>query len=720
MPPPSHEDRQRRLAEFAEQWGIPPAPALSPMTRPSHPPRFRTPDDDFHAEELVKRKQLSHGRTESTGNLRKAFSSKKKVYDPSVVYNVLNAHVANRGSPGVAEALISMLTSSGGDFNLPQKPKAGLLSRRRSLENFGERSKVLQQAVTNGQIEMVQVLLPHADTLALDTSLPIAMRAQNLAITDLLLRYGAGTASTADAQDAFRQACVVGGQSDVVGLVLRSEGRPSMSWVSQCMVDAANAGCLETVLQLSRSTADGGFNQAEALKVAITLGRLDIILAIVMGSRPAHGQGLNEAFTQLMENPSLNPNDKLAVAEMLLCAGADGEAPALALLNASVSEFLEMIQLLVYYGASIEFRDAMAVRKAIKNGRVDVAHLLLTGNSTLSSMQASECVELIPKDLALEHRRLLLETLLRRGASGIPLHEVLIEAAEAGDVQSVTLLLTPQFPGGLAVESRALSRKPSKSMIFERHEVASVDHKDGLALRIAVRRGDIPMTRAMLAGKPSQDTRAAVFNSVKTLAGQERYALTESFLVGGLPASVVQQSLQEAIDEQPPHRDEHLIALFLKHTTDVSTSEGALMAAVTQKDIKLLAAFLKKSVNPNTAANILPRVMATADPRARLEMTSLILSSVQGMDPSRVSSALIHVLKAQPADMRLIQVLLQQGRADINVEDGLPLVLGESIQTSIVNDILTQCSDSGPRTTRTGHPPQARQSRAGHNEPGAQ
>jgi hypothetical protein len=632
---------------------------------------------------LVKRKLLSHGRTESTGNLRKAFSSKKKTYDPAVVFNVLNAHVASRGSPGIAAALIDMLRASGGDLNLPQKPKTGLL-RRRSLENFGERSKVLQQAVSNGHVEMVQVLLPRADALALDSSLPMAIRSQDLAIIELLLRYGAAAESTTDVQEAFRQACAAGGQAEVVGLVLRAASPPSVPLVSECLVAATQAGCLDTVLQLSRSTANGGYNQAQALKVAIARGRQDIVLAIVTGSQPPFGQGLSEAFAQLMENSSFNPNAKMDVAELLLCAGAEGDAPAQALLNAATSEHLEMIQMLVHYGASIEYRDAMAVRKAIQTGRVDVAHLLLTGNSDLSSMQASECVELIPKDLAIHHRRMLLETLLRKGASGKPLHEVLIEAATAGDIQSVNLLLTPQFPGGRAVESRTLSRKPSKSMIFERHDVASVDYQDGRALRIAVQRGDIPMVQAMLASKPDTRIKVAIFNSlVKPLSGKVRYDMATSFLVSELPAEVVQQSLQESVSAKPPHRDVHLIALFLKYTTNVSESQGTLMAAIAQKDIQLLRAFLRKGVSPNSAANILPSVMMSDDPVVRLEMSTLILSSVKGMDISRVSDALVYILGAPTADVHLVLVLLQQGRADVNFQDSLPLLLGESTRSRL-------------------------------------
>lgn len=675
---PSHDSRQRRIAQLAEQWEIALPPTPSPLTRPSHPPTYRNADDDFYAEELVKRRQLSHGRTESTGNLRKAFASnKKKSYDPRVVFDALNSHVANRGRPGVAESLINLLVASGGDINLPQKPKTGLLSRRKSLETFGERSRLLQQAVHNIQPEMVAVLIPHADTVALDTSLPLAIKTENLEIVETLLRYGAGAGSTADAQDAFRQLCSDGGQPALVGLLLRSEGRPSVSWVSQSMVDAVRVGDLQTVLQLSRSNADGSFNQAEALKLAISLARHDIVLAIVAGNNPPRGYPLNEAFVQLMEQSTVNPNEKVSVAELLLCAGAEGDGPAVALFNAAANQFIDMIIILAAYGASIEYRDAMALRKAISKGRIDVAQAMLSGNSPLSSMQASECVELIPRNLAPEHRRLLLDMLLRKGANGNALHEKLIEAAEAGDVESIVLLLTPQFPGGRAVAHHgSISRRPSKSMVFERHEIASLDYKGGLALQIAVRRADAPMVRQMLANNPNNDTLALVFAQTKSLAPPDRFSMTECFLEKGLPGPTVQGALQEAIDEQPPHRDEALVALFLRYTTDVRSSEGPLTAAVKQKDVKLLAALLKKKISPQTAADILPTVVATRDPRARLEMTSLILSSVPGTDSAKISSTIVQVLEINPPDVRLLQVLLQQGRADINTNEGIAVATG--------------------------------------------
>ncbi|KAF6826544.1 ankyrin repeat containing protein [Colletotrichum musicola] len=696
--PPSEDDRQTRIIQLAEEWGIEPPPSPTPLSRPNSPPSFRTPDDDVKAEELLKKKQATIGRTDSTTNLRRAFTGKKKTWDYKVVFDTLDQHVADAGSPGVAEALVQMLLSSGGDVNMAQKARTSLLPRRRSLESFGERSKLLQHAVHNGQMDMIQVLLPHADHFALDASLPLAMRAENVEAVELLLRYGAGVVQSNETQEAFRQACASGRQADLVAMILRSEGRPPAAWLSQCMVDATKAGCLATVLHLSRSDADGDWNHAEALKIAIGQGRHDIALALVMGNHPPKRPGLDEAFSQLLDHPSMNPNDKVAVAELLLCAGTDGDGPALALIHAAASEFQDMVALLVKYGVSIEYQDAMAIRKAIQNGRADVAYTLLSGNSELSSIHASECVELIPRNMAVESRRLLLDVLLRRGASGTALHDMLIEAAEAGDVDSVKLLLTPVFPGGKAVSDHDVKKGP-RSMVYDRHQIASVDHKGGLALQIAVMRSDVAMTREMLSSGPSSETLAQIFPLTKTLSRQNRYRMVECFLTSGLTGPIVHEALQEAIDEEPPHRDEDLIGLFLKYNTDINTNEGsALVAAVTQKDLRLLNALFKKNVTPQTAAGILPRIIATQDAKARLDMATLLFTSVPTLEPAKVSQAMLNTLNYRPADLKLLQVLLLQGRADVNVDNGIAMASAIHSHDPPVLETLLKHGKPSPQT----------------------
>ncbi|OLN95790.1 putative ankyrin repeat protein L25 [Colletotrichum chlorophyti] len=686
--PPTEDDRQRRIIQLAEEWGIEPPQAPTPLTRPVSPPSFRTPDDDLAAEELLRRKQMTVSRTDSATNLRRAFTSKKKSWDYKVVFEALDKHVTDCGSPGVAEALINQLVSSGGDVNMAQKAKTSILPRRRSLESFGERSKVLQHAVHNGQVEMVQVLVPHADNFALDAALPLAMRSENVELLELLLRYGACVAHSNEAQEAFRQACASGGQAEMIGTVLRSEGQPPGAWLSQCLVEATKAGCLQTVLHLSRSHADGDYNQSEALKVAISQGRHDIALALITGNHPPKRPGLDEAFSQLLDHPSMNPNEKVAVAELLLCAGTDGDGPALALIHAAAAEFQDMVVLLVKYGISIEYQDARAVRKAIQHGRVDIAYALLTGNSEFSATHASECVELIPKNMAVESRRMLLDLLLRRGASGNALHDMLIEAAEAGDVESAKLLLTPVFPGGRSSGEHDVKRGP-RSMVFDRHQIASVDHKGGLALQIAVMRSDVAITKEILMRNPSSETLAQIFPLTKTLSRQNRYRMVECFLTSGLTGPIVHEALQEAIDEEPPLRDEDLIGLFLKYNTDINTNEGsALIAAVTRKDLGLLAALLRKNVTPHTAASVLPKIIATQDAKARLDMTNLLLTAVPTLEPAKVSQAMLNALNHRPPDLKLLQALLTQGHADVNVDNGIVMASAIHSHDPPVLDLL--------------------------------
>ncbi len=326
------------------------------------------------------------------------------------------------GSPAVAEALIAKLMSAGGDVNIANmKSKTNLITRRRSLESL-ERSRILQKAVENRQVEMVAALLPHADHVALDAALPIALRCGNMNTARLLLQYGANLSQTAEGQDAFRQLCMMGGQADLIGLILDNEGRPTPICVSQALADAARKGCLETVLRLSRSTADGGFQNALAIKESTAQSRIDIALAILTGTNPpAPGsQGLTESFASLVAHSAIVPNQKIVVAEALLCAGAMGDVVSSGLVQACETEFFEMADLLVQYGASVEYQDALVLRNAVSNGRTPLFLMLLVEQTGLNPKYASDIVSCIPKTTPADDRHAILNMLLRKGAAGAP------------------------------------------------------------------------------------------------------------------------------------------------------------------------------------------------------------------------------------------------------------------------------------------------------------
>jgi hypothetical protein len=212
-------------------------------------------------------------------------------------------------------------------------------------------------------------------------------------------------------------------------------------------------------------------------------------------------------------------------------------------------------------------------------------------------------------------------------------------------------------------------------MIYDRHEIASVNHKGGLALQIAVQKADLPMILVLLSGKPSDDTFAAVFPLTKNLQPVDRYAMVEALLSTGASGTWVHQALQDAISERPPRRDERLIGLLLQNVPDANFNDGGgLFAAVGQHDVRLLTALLKKGVAPQTAASVVPRVMQVEDHQMRFEMTRLLLLAGASIDVAEISKAMLLLLAAKPVDVQLLMVMLQQGNADVNFQESAAVV----------------------------------------------
>jgi hypothetical protein len=713
---PSHDDRHLRLHRMAAEWGISSLPPVPPLTRPARSANtalFRSPSDDFEAEELLKRQaiQASSRQNGGTGSVRRNFTiTKKKGWDPKEIFDALNAHVAAAGSPGVAEALIAMLVGAGGDVNIASsKTKTNLLTRRRSMESM-ERSRLLQKAIETGQVDMVRVLSPHADALTLDSSLPAAITTGNQTLVETLLRHGA-TARSASGEDAFRRLCMAGGHANVIALILASEGRPSPEVLARGMVDAAHKGCLETVLRLSRAYADDNLTSAAALRESILQCRVDIAYAILTGPRPPIGECLNGAFKHVFSHANIMPHDKLALADALLCSGAGGDIAASALLQAAKAGFTEMVELLVYHGASVEYDDAKLVRWAIQEEKASLVAQLLPSSAAFSPVRASECVACIPKTVTNTNRYTLLTVLLRKGAAGDVLNDALVEAVEAGDLATVELLLNPRFPGGQAIDARDSKRGP-RGMAYDRHATASVDYRGGIPLQLAVLTVNIPMVQAMLSTQPSKDTLFEVFPNISSLATADRYHMAECLLSAGPPQRSINEALQVAVAEHPPRRDEKFIGLLLRHNADPSFGGGAnIHAAVQHRDITLLETLLSSRPDPRAAASAIPSAMAVPDPEVRAHIMFLLLNAAGGLSGNEVGDALVAVLSHQPTEIKLFEMLLKQGMADVNYQSGAPLVLATRNTDPRILELLLQTNRASQPTLSAAlealadHPP---------------
>ncbi|KAG6015388.1 hypothetical protein E4U54_003573 [Claviceps lovelessii] len=694
MPLLSASDRQRRLVQLSKEWSLdfPTTPALP--TRPPNPPSFWTQQDDQTAEHLMQERAADLSRSRQRSSLSKAFSSNNlkrgKNWDPHQVLQVLTTWIANAGAPGVAEALISKLAAGGLDFsgNNQMKQKSGILNRRKSVDTFVDRPTFLKLAVQGNQYDMLQVLLPHADSYSIDQALAPAIRGANVNIVELLLQYGARASQTPEGQHAFRQACVEQRQSHLVALLLRPEGRPASAWLSACMSDATSAACLETVVHLSRSNADGNHNHAEALKTAIALGRQDLALAIVMGNQPPQSSCLNEAFQLLQQHSSLNPPTRLAMAEVLLCAGAHGEVVAMALGSACEAQFYDMANLLARYGASIEYEDATVLKRATARGDLDLISSLLTDSAKLSPELASSCLPFIAKQAPFETRAVILGLLLKKGAYGVALDDMLIDAVEAGDMESVNLLLNPTLPDSTSPPGTKNNFSQSQSRAFRR-SLASVDHKSGEALRSALLRGDLSMTERILSGHPTSETLSTVFPLTNKLAPQYRYQMIQLFLKNtSLSGPCLHAALHDAINEDVSERDSGLVKLLLEHDADINFNLGSGLAGVIKKkDIKLLNSLLEKA-SPQTAAARIMDAMQVADHRERFEMVSMLIDAGAVIGTQEIANALMQSLTERPVDMSLLRLLLQKGCADIDLLGGSIIKKSLSIPDPKVLDMV--------------------------------
>ncbi|MBE3048434.1 hypothetical protein IMZ48_39205 [Candidatus Bathyarchaeota archaeon] len=385
---------------------------------------------------------------------------------------------------------------------------------------------------------------------------------------------------------------------------------------------------------------------------------------------------MDDAFTILFSQQNMSSADKLGLAEILLIAGAEGEAVDIGLIHAATSESHDIVALLVSFGASTTFRDALAVRNAVSKGQYDLLEILLRSSVPFGPEHASRCVDLIPLKASYECRHAILVLLLRRGASGAALHNALIDACEAGDIESVRLLVTPDFPSSRRMtngHAPGVNGTPAD----ESHGVASVDHNGGLAFSIAVTRGDVPMTKLLLSAKPLEKTLAQIFPAACVLSTQDsRYQIVESFLLAGMASRSLDVALQEAISKESEQRDERLISMLLSHNADINYAKGAgLSGAIEQGDVGLIRT-LVGAASPETAGHVISNAMKL-DYDTRREVVGMLLEAGAACNREKISAALLTTVSSKPVDIRMLRQLLQQGEADLSPGEGLVLGVGK-------------------------------------------
>ncbi|CCC07140.1 unnamed protein product [Sordaria macrospora k-hell] len=268
-------------------------------------------------------------------------------------------------------------------------------------------------------------------------------------------------------------------------------------------------------------------------------------------------------------------------------------------------------------------------------------------------------------------------------------------------MQSVDLLLTPYFPEDTVPEGKP--RKGSLQMKHSRHEVASVDHLNGMALNNAAMMVNIDMVKKLLTGKPSPTTLELVFPQVKKLAANERYLITEAFLAAGLSGPCLSVALTEAIEEQHPRRDDRFISLLLRYTEVThSDNDSGILSSIAVGDVPLLRKMLKRPLTAQTSAAAMVKAMAINNQEVRYTIVELLLQAGSGREGDEVSAALSLLLATQPLDVQLFSLLLKLSNVDANFKDGEPVTLAVRDPDPAILELVVQYGKPTPETVNRG------------------
>ena len=703
--------RRKWLQTLAVELNVQPMPVPQRPSRPRVPFSIRSHDDDEDAQNLITLFQNASSTTASAASKR-PFSVRQSLglrtnaeeIDPNTIFAVLDNHIQQGGHPGVAEALIVKLTEAGGDVNQARVAKRTIRIPGQFKYLPLERSHLLQAAIEHETNTMTSILIPYADQTALDACLVSAIRLGRMDYIRELLAYGANIGAKLAGKAAFRTLCIEGGHADMLALLMSSQIVPPAAHMGECLVDAVvKAECLETVAFLSHARADTTYMFAKALQQAVLKSRVDMVVAIATATNTPTVLQLQECCRLVFDNLHSSPTppaDSLRLLEVLLCAGAGGHTISRGLAQAAGRGDCELTDLLLRYGASAGHDAAAPVRAAMEKGHFGIAKKLLAPDTPLRPSLASVCLGYLPRNVPADERQALLVLLINKGAGGVEMAKCLVHAVEAGDLVSVKLLL--------GMETRT-QHGPVRKI---RHK-ASVSYNGGEALLAAIKSGRFDMTQAVLFGEPLPDAMAAAIVAIVDLKSEneESLRITRLVLKYSTPTHVMHNVRTNTV-ARLPQQDR-----ALERSDPVAGSDRVFRAplddaaaAVKNENMPLLDCAMESGqYSPTMLTAAMLETTRIVDPATRLQITQRLITAGAGRNKTAVIDVLLNVLDSSPVDLGLLDLLVDEGRADINLRSGAAIVTGTMPLLSFVFG-LAQCTTTNNASChkkRDTYPPRA-------------
>ncbi|CZT51702.1 uncharacterized protein RSE6_12887 [Rhynchosporium secalis] len=659
------KQRSRRLDQIAKEAGVILEIDLTTLT-PQKTLTFKVSDDEGKADEILGQLKIedSVGRPQSKGLRRFSGRISKSLYTYDELYSALSRVVSDNGSAGVVEVLLGRFNAVEGNINLSRRASISVIKRIRNTDSAEQRGRLIHTATELGRSDLVQLLAPHADQSSLDQALQIAIEKRDLESVETLLRYGANSAL----YDETFISAAQDGDAELLSLLLRASMRVSEDCMTWSLLSATTCGSLDAVLLLTRAGANADYDNAAALMCAVEMNRLDLAVAIITSPNAPSGENLDSILGNMFTTIT-SPATKILLVEVLLCGGPTGNATSEALFKATLLANVEMIQLLLAYQADVNLEGASALAHAIQRNRGDLVSVLLQ-SQTLKPEYASELVQHIPRGCESTDRIAILSVLLEHGASGTYCNELLIVVAEHNDLDTAELLVS-------------YGRDQSES-------VCSVNYNAARCLQIAISNNHLEMVKVLaLKGKPTRFSLAKSFSYIPpNICKDDYFMLVQTLLRGGAQGVEVNEALHDAVTGN--HKSSRMVELLVQFGAEVS--DETLFACVSNGAIDILAFLTKGNIKSTSCAEAITIAIKAHSNGIRFQLVRLLLSPATsaGPDVPQIASAVITVLQNTPEDIKLLDLLCREGKANINHDHGLAVVLAAKHMNPMTLEIILQ------------------------------
>lgn len=629
-------EAKRTIQDLVREVDVNPVRERNPcLPAASQPAVVASPEDHAYARQiLVEQRRNSPDYKDPGKQLKRIFKSskeKEKLQDPNLwdfsqeeLDKALSSVVEQ---PATSSGLVQAFLNLGAKVNFVEI--YGKKNKTNQPNNAARRrSTVLQRAATTRRADSVSLLASSgADQTTLDEGLKVALGAHDYPCVQELLRHGADLNKFSNAlADAVRS-----NDQNFVQLLLRAPKALRTEVISSCLPAAVQQQSEPIVSLLIGYGANPNFDNASALKMAISQKEYKLAVALVAGSNSLTPTSLQSLLEYTLSLPIAALLYKFM--ELLFCCGLSPSSPYLAelLITATKRNDTAMARLLLANGVSTELNQAECLRNAIDHKNWQISDAILS--SSISPAQASVALAVVSPETAPPERLHVITALVGKGAKGKPLQRWLVRAVEDGDADLMDLLLNADTAAG---------------------------SEDSHAIQAAVVRKDFNSLRMLLRSRPSPQTLSKAFSYIKSgYTAAERIEVVRILLQHGARGTEVDQALVDAVADTSNSRDVTLINELVLHGASVNYEAGkAIHLAVAQRDVAILRLLCGAKPSSYATSTALPFTMDSRGFKNPETIPMIDVLLANGYDGEPANQALRRAVQGGPENIDVIERLL--------------------------------------------------------------